>query len=103
MATVVIKLRNLSNEAYVPHIREFFKGMEICEVRIVGGVDGTAFITFNSDEDARKAMKLDGSCLCKSAVKLTLSGKEEMHKVIEDLTPLQQINLRWLLMTINLM
>jgi len=85
-AAVVIRLRNLSNDAHAPHIRDFFKGLSIPEggVQIIGGDDGTAFIIFGSDEDARKAMMQDNKYLCGSPVKLTLSSQTEMNKIIED-------------------
>jgi len=89
MTMFVIRLRNLSMSAHPPHIREFFKDLEIPEggVQIIGGEDGTAFILFNSDEDARRAMQLDGGLLCGSPIRLTLSSQAEMDKIIEGNQP----------------
>ena len=93
MTMFVIRLRNLSMAAHPPHIREFFKDLEIPEggVQIIGGEDGTAFILFNSDEDARRAMQLDGQLLCSSPVRLTLSSQAEMDKIIEGNQPASSV------------
>ncbi|CAB3245988.1 unnamed protein product [Arctia plantaginis] len=44
---------------------------------------GDAFIAFSTDEDARQAMMLDGGKIKEIQVKLLLSSRSEMHKVIE--------------------
>ncbi|KAJ0173275.1 hypothetical protein K1T71_011451 [Dendrolimus kikuchii] len=65
--------------------RNFFRGLSIPEggVHIVGGELGDAFIAFSTDEDARQAMMLDGGKIKEIQVKLLLSSRSEMHKVIE--------------------
>ncbi|CAK8696044.1 unnamed protein product [Clavelina lepadiformis] len=83
---VVIRLRNLPLVAGTIDIRNFFGGLQIPDggVHIIGGNDGTAFILFATDEDARQAMLRDVEILCGSKIKLTLSSHTEMKNVIED-------------------
>ena len=82
--SVIIRLQNLSWNAHALDIRQFFKGMSIPDggVHIVGGDLGDAFIAFSTDEDARRAMILNGDKLNGVPVKLFLSSKTEMQKVI---------------------
>ncbi len=49
----------------------------------MGGDKGDAFIAFTSDEDARKAMYMDGGFVKDARIKLFLSSKSEMQNVIE--------------------
>ena len=86
MATgVVIRLKNLPLAAGTIDIRRFFTGLRIPDggVHIIGGEDGTAFILFSTDEDARRAMLQDNQSLCGAAIKLMLSSHTEMKTVIE--------------------
>ena len=86
MATgVVIRLTNLPLAAGAIDIRHFFKGLTIPDggVHIIGGEDGTAFILFSTDEDARQAMLQDSLQLCGAKIKLMLSSHSEMKTVIE--------------------
>ena len=82
--SVIIRLQNLSWNAHALDIRQFFKGMSIPDggVHIVGGDLGDAFIAFSTDEDARRAMMLNGQKLNGVMVKSLLSSKTEMQKVI---------------------
>lgn len=82
--SVIIRLQNLSWNAHALDIRQFFKGQSIPDggVHIVGGDVGDAFIAFSTDEDARRAMMLNGEKLNGVPVKLFLSSKTEMQKVI---------------------
>lgn len=81
---VIIRLQNLSWSATAPDIRKFFNGLSIPNggVHIVGGDEGDCFVAFSTDEDARKAMKLDGSKLANQKIKLLLSSKAEMEEII---------------------
>ena len=83
---VVIRLKNLSRNANPSDIHEFFKKFKIPNggVQIMGGEDGIAFILFNSEEDARRALQLDGGVLCGTAIRLTLSNRAEMDQMIEE-------------------
>lgn len=83
--SVIIRLQNLPWSANALDIRNFFRGLSIPEggVHIVGGELGDAFIAFSTDEDARQAMMLDGGKVKEIQVKLLLSSRSEMHKVIE--------------------
>ncbi|XP_049879354.1 ribonuclease E [Pectinophora gossypiella] len=83
--SVIIRLQNLPWSANALDIRNFFRGLSIPEggVHIVGGELGDAFIAFSTDEDARQAMMLDGGKIKEIQVKLHLSSRSEMHKVIE--------------------
>ena len=82
---VVIRLKNLPLAAGTIDIRRFFNGLRIPDggVHIIGGDDGTTFILFSTDEDARQAMLQDGQVLCGSVIKLMLSSHTEMKTVIE--------------------
>ena len=66
-------------------IRRFFQGLQIPDggVHIVGGENGDAFIAFASDEDARQAMERNGHSLKDSRIKLLLSSRNEMQRVID--------------------
>ncbi|XP_032527915.1 RNA-binding protein 12 [Danaus plexippus] len=83
--SVIIRLQNLPWSANALDIRNYFRGLSIPEggVHIVGGELGDAFIAFSTDEDARQAMMLDGGKIKEIQVKLLLSSRSEMHKVIE--------------------
>jgi hypothetical protein len=83
--SIIIRLQHLPLEANSVDIRKFFAGLSIPDggVHIVGGVQGDAFIAFASDEDARQAMAKDGEKIRGSAVKLLLSSRNEMKKVID--------------------
>lgn len=83
--SVIIRLQNLPWSANALDIRNFFRGLSIPEggVHIVGGELGDAFIAFSTDEDARQAMMLDCGKIKEVQVKLLLSSRSEMHKVIE--------------------
>lgn len=86
MATgVVIRLTNLPLAAGAIDIRHFFKGLKIPDggVHIIGGDDGTAFILFSTDEDARRAMLQSSLMLCGAKITLMLSSHSEMKAVIE--------------------
>ncbi|XP_078482294.1 swan [Ciona intestinalis] len=86
MATgVVIRLKHLPLAAGTFDIRQFFSGLRIPDggVHIIGGTDGTAFILFSTDEDARQAMMRDGQHVRATAIKLMLSSHTEMKTVIE--------------------
>ncbi|CAD5125134.1 DgyrCDS13378 [Dimorphilus gyrociliatus] len=81
---IFLRLQNLSWNATALDIRKFFHGLSIPEagVHIVGGKDAVAFIAFSTDDDARIAMKKDGYMICDSRIRLMLSSKAEMQKVI---------------------
>ncbi|XP_072934203.1 uncharacterized protein [Epargyreus clarus] len=83
--SVIIRLQNLPWSANALDIRNFFRGLSIPEggVHIVGGELGDAFIAFSTDEDARQGMMLNGGKIKEIQVKLLLSSRSEMHKVIE--------------------
>ena len=82
--SVIIRLQNLPWTANALDIRRFFTGLSIPDggVHIVGGEKGDAFIAFSTDEDARRAMMMDGSRLGGNVIKLLLSSKTEMQNVI---------------------
>ncbi|XP_015127257.1 uncharacterized protein LOC107048552 [Diachasma alloeum] len=83
--SVIIRLQNLAWSANALDIRQFFRGLSIPEggVHIVGGELGDAFIAFSTDEDARQAMMHDGGKIKEMKIKLLLSSRTEMQKVIE--------------------
>ncbi|XP_013785212.1 RNA-binding protein 12-like isoform X2 [Limulus polyphemus] len=83
--SVIIRLQNLPWSANSLDIRRFFNGLSIPEggVHIVGGEKGDAFIAFSTDEDARQAMERDGGRIREIKVKLLLSSRTEMQRVIE--------------------
>lgn len=83
--SIIIRLQNLPLEANSLDIRRFFHGLHIPDggVHIVGGDQGDAFIAFGSDEDARRAMGHDGNSIKGSKIKLLLSSRNEMQRVIE--------------------
>lgn len=84
MSTIIIRLQNLPLSAKAADIREFFGDLKIPKgsVNIVGGPSGDAFIGFQTDEDARLAMLLDGRLLHKAKIRLMLSSRREMEQVI---------------------
>lgn len=69
-------------------VRDFFAGLQIPDggVHIIGGRKGNTFIAFTSDEDARKAMRKDGSKLKGTKIKLLLSSHQEMERMIQQVT-----------------
>ncbi|KAG8303441.1 uncharacterized protein LOC124361016 [Homalodisca vitripennis] len=83
--SVIIRLQNLPWSANALDIRQYFHGLSIPEggVHIVGGELGDAFIAFSTDEDARQAMLIDGGKIKEVKIKLFLSSRSEMQKVIE--------------------
>ncbi|KAH7972798.1 hypothetical protein HPB52_017272 [Rhipicephalus sanguineus] len=83
--SIIIRLQNLPWVANSLDIRRYFQGLNIPEggVHIVGGEKGDAFIAFSSDEDARQAMERDGGKLKEVRVKLLLSSRAEMQRVID--------------------
>ncbi|KAF5282387.1 hypothetical protein FQA39_LY17584 [Lamprigera yunnana] len=83
--SVIIRLQNLPWSANALDIRQFFNGLGIPEggVHIVGGELGDAFIAFSTDEDARQAFNLNGGKIKEVQIKLMLSSRAEMQKVIE--------------------
>ncbi|SPP84971.1 uncharacterized protein LOC117587088 isoform X1 [Drosophila guanche] len=83
--SVIIRLQNLPWTANARDIRNFFTGLSIPEggVHIIGGENGDAFIAFSTDEDARVAMLKNCEKLMESQVRLLLSSRAEMQKVIE--------------------
>ncbi|KAI9586888.1 uncharacterized protein LOC119632666 [Glossina fuscipes] len=83
--SVIIRLQNLPWSANALDIRQFFKGLSIPDggVHIVGGEMGDAFIAFSTDEDARLAMMRDRELINGVQVRLLLSSRAEMQKVIE--------------------
>nr|CAD7568654.1 unnamed protein product [Timema californicum] len=83
--SVIIRLQNLPWSANALDIRQYFRGLSIPEggVHIVGGEQGDAFIAFSTDEDARQGMMMDGGKIKEVKLKLLLSSRTEMQKVIE--------------------
>lgn len=83
--SIIIRLQNLPWSANSVDIRRFFSGLSIPEggVHIVGGEMGDAFIAFSTDEDARLAMAKDGGKIKDMQIKLLLSSRTEMMRVIE--------------------
>lgn len=83
--SVIIRLQNLPWSANALDIRQFFHGLSIPEggVHIVGGELGDAFIAFSTDEDARQAFERNNGKIKEVQIKLMLSSRTEMQKVIE--------------------
>ncbi|GFR25487.1 hypothetical protein TNCT_488911 [Trichonephila clavata] len=83
--SIIIRLQNLSWSADSSDIRRYFAGLSIPEggVHIVGGEKGDAFIAFSTDEDARLAMAKDGGKIQEVQIRLLLSSRTEMMRVIE--------------------
>ena len=83
--SIIIRLQKLPWTANSVDIRKFFAGLSIPDggVHIVGGDQGDAFIAFASDEDARQAMAKDGGKIRETNIKLLLSSRNEMQKVID--------------------
>lgn len=84
--SIIIRLQNLPMEANSLDIRRFFQGLHIPDggVHIVGGENGDAFIAFGGDEDARQAMERNGNLIKTSRIKLLLSSRNEMQRVIDN-------------------
>lgn len=82
---VVIRLQGLPVSAGTLDIRHFFSRLSIPDggVHIIGGELGEAFIVFATDEDARLALMRSGEILKGNRVKLMLSSRNEMQKIIE--------------------
>ncbi|KAL4646944.1 RNA-binding protein 12B-like [Arapaima gigas] len=93
---VVIRLQRLRITAGSEDIRTFFTGLRIPDggVHIIGGELGEAFIIFESDEDARRAMSRSGGCIRGVPVNLLLSSKSEMQNVLEASTKMLDANKR---------
>ncbi|GFV54396.1 hypothetical protein TNCV_57481 [Trichonephila clavipes] len=83
--SIIIRLQNLPLSAKSGDVRHFFGGLCIPDggVHIVGGEKGDAFIAFNSDEDARLAMRKDRGKLMGTRIRLYLSSHMEMQHEIE--------------------
>ena len=83
--SIIIRLQNLPWSANSLDIRRFFQGLSIPDggVHIVGGEKGDAFIAFVNDEDARQAMAKDNGTIKDAQIKLFLSSRNEMQKVID--------------------
>lgn len=66
-------------------IRRYFGGLIIPDggVHIVGGDKGDAFIAFATDEDARQAMERDNGKIKDVRIKLLLSSRNEMQRIID--------------------
>ncbi|XP_013410768.1 LOW QUALITY PROTEIN: uncharacterized protein LOC106173964 [Lingula anatina] len=81
--SVIIRLQGLPWTANALDIRKFFQGLSIPDggVHIIGGTSGDAFIAFSTDEDARRAMMMEGK-INGQIIKLLLSSKAEMQNVI---------------------
>lgn len=90
--SIIIKLLGLPLEATSVDVRLYFLGLKIPDrgVHIVGGDEGTVFIEFASDEDARQAMARGDGVIKNSNVKLLLSSKNEMQTVTEAARQRQQ-------------
>lgn len=83
--SIIIRMQNLPWAANSLDIRRFFQGLGIPEggVHIVGGDKGDAFIAFSTDEDARQAMERDSGKIKEVRIKLLLSSRAEMQRVID--------------------
>ncbi|KAK8788564.1 hypothetical protein V5799_021658 [Amblyomma americanum] len=83
--SIIIRLQNLPWAANSLDIRRYFQGLNIPVggVHIVGGEKGDAFIMFGSDEDARQAMERDGGKLKEVRIKLLLSSRAELQRIID--------------------
>lgn len=83
--SIIIKLQGLPFEAGSVDVRRYFLGLTIPDggVHIVGGDDGTVFIEFASDEDARQAMARGDGTIKNSKIRLLLSSRSEMQSVTE--------------------
>lgn len=82
--SVIIRLDNLPWNASSLDIRRYFYGLDIPDggVHIVGGEQGTAFIVFTTDEDARQALMKSNGQIHNDTVKLYLSSRTEMQNII---------------------
>ncbi|CAN7986107.1 unnamed protein product [Ixodes pacificus] len=83
--SIIIRMQNLPWAANSLDIRRYFQGLGIPEggVHIVGGDKGDAFIAFSTDEDARQAMERDAGKIKEVRIKLLLSSRAEMQRVID--------------------
>lgn len=83
--SIIIKLQGLPLEASSVDVRLYFLGLTIPDggVHIIGGDEGTVFIEFANDEDARQAMARGVGTIKNSNVKLLLSSRSEMQSVID--------------------
>lgn len=83
--SIIIKLQGLPLEATSVDVRSYFLGLTIIDggVHIVGGDEGTVFIEFASDEDARQAMARGDGTIKNSNIKLLLSSRSEMQFVTD--------------------
>ncbi|KAG8441837.1 hypothetical protein GDO86_010859 [Hymenochirus boettgeri] len=81
--TTIVRLEGLHETADTTDIDQFFKGFCVCDIQIVRGERGEAFVVFASDEDVQFAMKKSGSRIKDKRVLLSLSNKAEMLQAIE--------------------
>lgn len=83
--SIIIKLQGLPLEATSVDVRSYFLGLTIIDggVHIVGGDEGTVFIEFAGDEDARQAMARGDGTIKNSNIKLLLSSRNEMQFVTD--------------------
>lgn len=90
--SIIIKLQGLPLDATSVDVRRYFLGLTIPDggVHIVGGDEGTVFIEFASDEDARQAMSRGDGSIKNSNIKLLLSSRTEMLSVLDNARQLQQ-------------
>lgn len=90
--SIIIKLQGLPLQATSVDVRRYFLGLTIPDggVHIVGGDEGTVFIEFASDEDARQAMARGDGTIKDSNIKLLLSSRTEMQTVTEAARQKQQ-------------
>ena len=63
--SVVIRVENVPWSANAIDIRKFFSGITIPEggVHIIGGERGLAYVGFPNEDDATRAMQLNGSLI----------------------------------------
>ncbi|XP_029447530.1 RNA-binding protein 12B-like isoform X1 [Rhinatrema bivittatum] len=82
---VVLRLQGLPVSAGTADVRRFFKGLTVPDggVHIIGGKLGEAFIIFATDEDARLGVSRSGGFIKQSTIKLFLSSKTQMQKMLE--------------------
>ena len=85
--SIIMKMRGLPLEANSVDVRLYFMGLNIPDggVHIVGGEDGTVFVEFANDEDARQAMARGVGTIKNSTVNLLLSSRTEMQSVIDSI------------------
>uniref|UniRef100_A0A8C4QEJ0 RRM domain-containing protein n=1 Tax=Eptatretus burgeri TaxID=7764 RepID=A0A8C4QEJ0_EPTBU len=82
---VVIRMEGLPDAAGPMDIRHFFTGLAVPTggVHIIGGKLGEAYVTFESDVNARLAMMRTGNMIMSSRILLLLSSKSEMLSAIQ--------------------